>query len=89
MTTALTDLEARLAAPGGAALRDALSARAAHMEAALRARMAAGLPRENFPVWRDIADAPGGAGGGGGGGARPPRGPPPPPRAPGPRGGGF
>lgn len=57
MTTALTDLEARLSAPGGAALRDALSARAAHMEAALRARMAAGLPRENFPVWRDIADA--------------------------------
>ncbi|CDM23283.1 hypothetical protein BN940_04046 [Castellaniella defragrans 65Phen] len=57
MTTALTDLEARLAAPGGAALRDALVARAAGMEAALRARMAAGLPRRDFPAWHDIAEA--------------------------------
>ncbi|MGX5658539.1 hypothetical protein ACWKWV_02310 [Castellaniella ginsengisoli] len=57
MTTALTDLETRLAAPGGAALRDALAARAARMEATLRTRMAEGLPRQNFPVWRDIAEA--------------------------------
>jgi len=57
MTTALTDLEARLAAPGGAALRDALAARAARMEASLRARMADGLPRQDFPAWRDVAEA--------------------------------
>ncbi|WP_276807894.1 hypothetical protein [Castellaniella defragrans] len=57
MTTALTDLETRLAAPGGGALRDALAARAARLEAALRARMAGGLPRQDFPAWRDVAEA--------------------------------
>jgi hypothetical protein len=57
MTTALTDLETRLAAPGGAALRDALAARAARLEASLRARMANGLPRPDFPAWRDVAEA--------------------------------
>ncbi|KAB0593777.1 hypothetical protein F7Q88_18630, partial [Castellaniella defragrans] len=55
--TALTDLETRLAAPGGGALRDALAERAARMEATLRARMADGLPRQDFPAWRDAAEA--------------------------------
>jgi hypothetical protein len=57
MTTTLTDLEARLAAPGGAALRDALSARAARMEASLRLQMADGLPRKDFQTWQAMAAA--------------------------------
>lgn len=54
---ALTDLETRLAAPGGSILRDALCARAARLEATLRTRLADGLPREDFPAWQAIADA--------------------------------
>ncbi|WP_368643807.1 hypothetical protein [Castellaniella ginsengisoli] len=57
MTTTLTDLEARLAAPGGAALRDTLSARAARMEASLRLQMADGLPRKDFQTWQAVAAA--------------------------------
>ncbi|MFC4297767.1 hypothetical protein ACFO0J_06905 [Castellaniella hirudinis] len=57
MTTALTDLETRLAAPGGSALRDALVARAARLETSLRARMADGLPRQDFPAWHSVAEA--------------------------------
>lgn len=57
MTIALTDLEARLAAPGGAALRDALADRAAALEQALRTRIAAGLPRLDFPAWQAAAEA--------------------------------
>jgi len=57
MDAALTDLETRLAAPGGSALRDALAARAAGLENTLRARLADGLPRTDFPTWQAVADA--------------------------------
>jgi hypothetical protein len=61
MNPALTDLETRLSAPGGAGLRDALAARAAGLEHTLRARMAGGLPRADFPHWQAVADAAGAA----------------------------
>lgn len=54
---ALTDLEARLAAPDGPAVRDALQARASALESRLRAAIAAGLPRHEFPAWQAAADA--------------------------------
>ncbi|SAI70011.1 Uncharacterised protein [Bordetella ansorpii] len=57
MPTALTDLEAQLAAPDGATLRDALASRAAALEARLRAAIAAGLPRDQFPAWQAAAEA--------------------------------
>ena len=57
MTTVLTDLEVQLAAPGGAALRNRLVARAARLEAAARSRLADGLPRQDFPAWHGIAEA--------------------------------
>lgn len=57
MTLALTSLEARLAAPGGAALRDELTARLQALEQRLRERIAAGLPREDFPAWQAVAEA--------------------------------
>jgi hypothetical protein len=57
MSAALTDLEDRLAAPGGAALRDELAGRVVALEARLRARIAAGLPREDFPAWQAAAEA--------------------------------
>ena len=55
--TALTDLEARLQSPEGAALRDALAARAAGIERRLRERIAQGLPRDAFPAWQAAAEA--------------------------------
>ena len=61
MTPALTDLETRLAAPGGSALRDALAAQAAALETRLRVRLSQGLPRDDFPAWQDIANAAGAA----------------------------
>jgi|GEM_PF-811982 hypothetical protein len=57
MTTALTELEAKLAASGGAALRDELAARAQALENRLRARLAQGLARDDFPAWQAAADA--------------------------------
>lgn len=57
MSTALTDLEALLAAPDGAALRDALASRAATLESRLRAAIAAGLPRDQFAAWQAAAEA--------------------------------
>lgn len=54
---ALTDLETRLAAPGGAALRGELAARLQALEQRLRERVAAGLPREDFPLWQSTAEA--------------------------------
>ena len=53
----LTDLETRLAAPDGSALRDALLARAARLDTTLRTRLADGLPRADFPDWQAAADA--------------------------------
>ena len=44
----MTELEERLAAPGGRALRDELTQRLKAMEAALRARLAASVPRAEF-----------------------------------------
>lgn len=61
--TALTDLEARLQSPEGPALRDALAARTADIEQRLRQRIAAGLPRDQFPAWQAAADAARAAGG--------------------------
>ena len=57
MTDVLTHLETRLAAPGGAVLRDALIARAARLETTLRTRMQNGLPRQEFANWQSVADA--------------------------------
>ncbi|MHA3904763.1 hypothetical protein ACTPOE_14690 [Castellaniella sp. WN] len=57
MSLSLTNLETRLAAPGGAALRNALAERAARLEQSLRARMAGGLPRQDFSAWQAAAEA--------------------------------
>lgn len=57
MTQMLTDLETRLASPGGAALRDELAARAQRLEHSLRAHIAAGLPRPEFALWQAAAEA--------------------------------
>lgn len=55
--TALTDLEQRLAAPDGPAVRDALILQAKALQARLQARMAAGLSRTDFPAWQAAANA--------------------------------
>ncbi len=55
MSTALTDLEVRLAAPGGAAARDELLARMSALEQQYRTRIAQGLPRDEFPLWQAAA----------------------------------
>ncbi|WP_144630569.1 hypothetical protein [Bordetella genomosp. 13] len=57
MTLALTDLESRLASADGVALRHALAGRAAALESRLRAAIAAGLPREQFPAFEAAANA--------------------------------
>jgi len=56
-TLALTDLETRLAQPGGAALRDSLLQQAAELEARLHARLAAGLSRDEYAPYRAAAEA--------------------------------
>ncbi|QVQ24875.1 EscE/YscE/SsaE family type III secretion system needle protein co-chaperone [Achromobacter deleyi] len=55
--TALTELEHRLAAPGGAELSAALAERLARLEHAARARLAAGLSPAAFQDCRAVADA--------------------------------
>lgn len=57
MTTNLTDLETRLAGPGGAALKDTLLEHATRLEQSWRARMKTGLPRDAFTQWQAAADA--------------------------------
>lgn len=57
METTLTDLETRLACPGGDSLRDSLLARARGLERSARASMVSGLPRQDFPLWQAAADA--------------------------------
>ena len=57
MSTLLTDLEQRLAAPGGAAVREELMAQASQLERRLRERIAQGLSRDEFPVWQAGAEA--------------------------------
>lgn len=57
MSTALTDLEVRLAAPGGAAARDELLTRTSALEQRYRTRIALGLPRDEFPLWQAAAQA--------------------------------
>ncbi len=57
MTTNVTELETRLAGPGGADLKDTLLEHAGRLERSWRARMAAGLPREAFAQWQAAADA--------------------------------
>ncbi|MBJ7265312.1 MAG: hypothetical protein JHC61_17105 [Burkholderiaceae bacterium] len=57
MSITPTDLEQRLAAPGGIAVRDDLLARTRQLEQRLRGRIAQGLSREEFPVWQAAADA--------------------------------
>lgn len=53
----ITELEARLAQPGGASLRDSLAARLRDLETRLRAGATAGLPRNQFPVWQAAINA--------------------------------
>jgi ribulose 1,5-bisphosphate synthetase/thiazole synthase len=55
--TALTELEQRLADPGGAALGATLAARLARLEHAARTRMDAGLPPAAFQDCLAVADA--------------------------------
>jgi len=55
--TALTELEHRLAAPGGAELSASLAERLARLEHAARARLAAGLAPTAFEDCRAVADA--------------------------------
>ncbi len=59
MTTpaALTELEQRLAAPGGAELGASLAARLARLEHAARTRLDAGLPPAAFQDCLAVADA--------------------------------
>jgi hypothetical protein len=57
MSEPMTDLEARLAAPGGDALRDQLQARLETVEADLRRRIAASVPRAEFAALAACADA--------------------------------
>lgn len=54
---ALTELEHRLAAPGGAELGASLAARLARLEHAARTRMDAGLPPAAFQDCLAVADA--------------------------------
>lgn len=62
MTTSLTELETRLASPGGATAKNTLLENARRLEQSWRARMAAGLPREAFAQWQAAADAAAAAG---------------------------
>ncbi|MFD4840228.1 hypothetical protein ACFWP0_22200 [Achromobacter sp. NPDC058515] len=57
MPTALTELEQRLSAPGGAELSASLAQRLATLEAAARARLDAGLAPAAFQDCRAVADA--------------------------------
>ncbi|WP_394065614.1 hypothetical protein [Alcaligenes sp. WGS1538] len=57
MTTNVTELETRLADPGGAVLKASLLEHAKELEQSWRARMAAGLPRGAFAQWQAAADA--------------------------------
>lgn len=53
----LTELEERLAAPGGAALRASLSERLGALEASTRAQLETGLAPAAFQNCRALADA--------------------------------
>ena len=53
----LTELEQRLAAPGGADLRDLLAMRLAALEDDARTRLSRGLPPATFQNCQVIADA--------------------------------
>jgi hypothetical protein len=53
----MTDLEERLAGAGGVELREALMARAAGLEARLRAQLAASVPRSEYADLAACADA--------------------------------
>ncbi|MEN4920235.1 hypothetical protein ABE485_16305 [Achromobacter spanius] len=55
--TALTELEQRLAAPGGAELGASLAARLARLEHAARTRLDAGLPPAAFQDCVAVAEA--------------------------------
>ncbi|HZY20495.1 MAG TPA: hypothetical protein VFE82_18645 [Ramlibacter sp.] len=55
--TALTELEERLAQPGGAALRTELIQQLAALEDRLRGQMAASLPRDEFANATALAQA--------------------------------
>lgn len=57
MKSNVTELETRLAEPGGAILKDTLLEHASRLEQSWRARMAAGLPRDEFSQWQSAADA--------------------------------
>ena len=56
-TPALTELEQRLAAPGGEDLRDELQARLAGLEERLRSQLAASVPRADYALTAACADA--------------------------------
>ena len=56
-TTALTELEQRLAAPGGAALRAALAQRLAELEQSANQRLASGLVPVAFQQYQAVAQA--------------------------------
>lgn len=56
-TTALTELEQRLAAPGGAALRDALAQRLAKLEQNAHQRLDSGLVPVAFQQYQAVAQA--------------------------------
>lgn len=57
MTINVTELETRLADPGGAVLKVSLLEHARDLEQSWRARMAAGLPRDAFAQWQAAAEA--------------------------------
>ncbi|MGE8547102.1 MAG: hypothetical protein ACN6OC_06630 [Alcaligenes sp.] len=57
MTSNVTELETRLADPGGAILKDTLLEHARRLEQSWRARMEAGLPRDAFSQWQSAVDA--------------------------------
>lgn len=58
----MTELEARLAGPGGAACRDALCGSLDLMGRRLRFQIAEGVPRAEFADWQAAADAVAAAG---------------------------
>ncbi|CPN00780.1 Uncharacterised protein [Bordetella pertussis] len=47
---ALTELEVRLASPGGSALRDTLLSQLGELETRLRVRLHDGVGRDTYPV---------------------------------------
>lgn len=57
MSTLLTDLEQKLSAPGGGALRDDLLTQTDRLEQQLRTRIAQGLPRDEFMAWQAVFEA--------------------------------